>query len=347
MNGGGGIQETEVELGMEDEAQAAAFREEFSQFAAEAPEQIKALRENLIELLSPFDAFDILANAWMANTPLNSNTYRESDMEGLMAIPDYVALLCVQRHSRKPTAKAERLIDGRLIDQINELVKQILSLTDLHLSYEARNEGSAFEHLRGRMVSRRMYVQGPGFDFQERELLAALFDDAQTKEDLLSSIGFTAEDGLAIGDAIMEVSLKKFFERSQGGRAVPKLIEQSLQQGEDLGLPTEQLSKMPKAERVKRLQQLGKIYTFSDLGSTMQVGAAEIAAKKHQSRLRRWVSFGWCADTPGLLDLVGLIVGDWRPDEDLDRLLGGWSSLPLVPWLTLTRIQTSDCQGSG
>lgn len=77
----------------------------------------------------------------------------------------------------------------------------------------------------------------------------------------------------------MEVSLRKFFERSRDGRAVPKAIEQGLQQGEDLGLPTEQLAKMPKAERARRLQQLGKIYTFSDLGSTTQVSEVEISAE--------------------------------------------------------------------
>ena len=78
-----------------EQEQAEQFRAEIRKLAENAPQKIKELQADLVStLLAPFDAFDIVANLWMVNTPKDPNTYRESDQAGLMCIPDYVALVC-------------------------------------------------------------------------------------------------------------------------------------------------------------------------------------------------------------------------------------------------------------
>lgn len=150
------------------------------------------------------------------------------------------------------TAKAERLIDGHLIDQINELVKQIHAEASVAL-LEMDDRG------------RRELTRG----FRRiREMTEAdgLFHDMSMLVGRDGSLGITFMAG----------------------------------PGSDLNALERRLG----------------LYSM---------------AKKHQSRLRRWVSFGWCADTPGLLDLVGLIVGEWHPDEDLDQLLEEMEIAPSRP----------------
>jgi hypothetical protein len=264
----------------------AEFQAELRQLGNEAPQRIAGLQEELIEVLAPFDAFDILANAWTMNTPLDPNTYRETEQTGLLAIPDFLLLLCAQRPSRAPTVDGEggRLIDGPILDQIDGLVREILELTNLHLALKLQSARDAIEELRGRLLARRMFVQGPGFEFQGRELLAVLFGSEKIQAALVAGIGFTEQDALAISDGLEEASLSKFSDRSRDGRSLPELLKQALRNDETellnkLGLPLEQLAEMADGEREQALDSMGAAFTFSALGSTMQVTVAEVAAQ--------------------------------------------------------------------
>jgi len=196
-----------------------------------------------------------------------------------MGVVDYVALICSERESRRPVIDREPLIDGKALDRIDGLARQILALTDLHLS-AGGPDTDAFEQVRRRMVRRRMYVQGPGFEFQESELIEALFGDEQTERDLIAAIGFSAADALQINEAIIEVSLRKLEERSRDGRALPTLLERELQDAgpllEKLKL-SDMLPQLPPRERARWLKEFGQAFTFLALGTTMQVSIQEVA----------------------------------------------------------------------
>ena len=172
----------------------------------------------------------------------------------------------------------------KILDKADELTKSVFDLTNLHLAHKAQEGGSSFEKLRSKLVARRMFVQGPGFEFQLRELMSALFGREKTKEALLAGIGFTAEDALAISDVVLEVSLRKLAENSRTGQALRGAVEEAVQSGdtdwvEQVGLPAEQLSGMSKAERARTLRDLGRLFTFSDVGTTMQVTEGEVASE--------------------------------------------------------------------
>jgi hypothetical protein len=133
----------------------------------EIQRRVAELRGELIDALAPYEVFDAVANLWVVNSPFDPDTYQESAQEGLMAVSDYVALLCSERASREPTAPGGGPMDGPVIDRIDELTRAILGLSDLEMTVRASRSGDPFERLRVQLLSRRMIVQGPGFDFQE------------------------------------------------------------------------------------------------------------------------------------------------------------------------------------
>jgi hypothetical protein len=251
---------------------------------AEAPARIAALREELVEVLAPFDAFDVIANLWVVNSPFDPDTYRESAQEGLMSVSDYVALLCAERPSRAATGAGGGMLDGPILDRIDGIVRAILGLTDLTLTAEARAAKDPFEVLRRQVVSRRMFVQGPGFDFQEEALIDRLFEEERTRAELLDRVGFGARDGLAIGEAIVEVALNRFSEQRVENRDVAALLAKvPPESADDLGDPFKpivaQLAQLSEAEKRAATKRLEIALSFSSLGRTMAVRANEVAAQ--------------------------------------------------------------------
>lgn len=251
---------------------------------AEAPARIAALREELVEVLAPFDAFDVIANLWVVNSPFDPDTYRESAQEGLMSVSDYVAQLCAERPSRAATGVGGGILDGPILDRIDGIVRAILGLTDLSLSAGARVAEDPFESLRRQVVSRRMFVQGPGFDFQEEAMLDRLFEEERTRAELLDRVGFGARDGLAIGEAIVEVALNRFSEQRTENRDVAKLLaKMPPESADDLGDPFKpiaaQLAQLSETEKRAATHRLEIALSFTSLGRTMAVRASEVAAQ--------------------------------------------------------------------
>ena len=70
------------------------------EFIAGIPERLEVLKGGFVSLMAPFDAFDVLTNLLIANLPLNAETYRESEHEGLVAFVEYAALILLERPSR-------------------------------------------------------------------------------------------------------------------------------------------------------------------------------------------------------------------------------------------------------
>jgi hypothetical protein len=270
---------TEVD-GAESAVEAA---EGISDLVAESPARIAALRQELTGLLAPFDAFDVVANLWVVNSPFDPDTYRESAQEGLMSVSDYVGLLCAERPSRAATATRGGMLDALVLDRVDGLVRAILGLTDIQMSARAKEADDPFEVLRGQVVSRRMFVQGPGFDFQEEALLDRLFEEEQTRAELLDRLGFGARDGLAIGAAITEVGLARFSERQTENRDVAQLLARSSPDsvagfGDPVKAVAAQLADLSDKEKRAVAHRLEIALSFSSLGDTLAVRASELAA---------------------------------------------------------------------
>ncbi len=249
----------------------------------EIQERIGELRVELIAALAPYDVFDAVANLWVVNSPFDPDTYQESAQEGLMAVSDYVALLCCERPSREPTAPGGGPMDAPVIDRIDELARAILGLSDLEMTTRAHGSADPFEPLRVQLLSRRMIVQGPGFDFQETELLKALFEDPKVKHALEETIGFGATDALEIADAIVSIGLRRYEKRRDRGNEIIDLLEQTPAAAtSDLEEPFAALARLlqegTESERRDVRRSAEFAVSFSSLGEAFQVTVSDIEA---------------------------------------------------------------------
>lgn len=275
--------------------------------------QIDELREKLAFELGPYDAFDLIANLWVVNSPFNPNTYRESTHEGLMTVSDYVGLLLSERPSREPTREAGGPIDAPVLDGIDGMVKVILGLTDMQMSAQARQSEDRFEEVRAQLLSRRMFVQGHGFDFQESALIEELLAAPEIEAELESKIGFDASDGLAISEAIVDLGLQEFLQRRDETSGIVALIQEEGAPpglGEAVESIAHQLGKGSKEERRRTRKEVEVALSFARLGSSFQVRAEEltaatgIAVSKVEAYLRAFsTTFG---QAPGSTSALGL-----------------------------------------
>jgi hypothetical protein len=251
------------------------------------PEEIRrriaGLRGELTDFLAPYDVFDVVANLWVVNSPFDPDTYQESAQEGLMAVSDYVALLCSERTSRAPIAPGGGLMDAPVIDRIDELARTILGLSDLEMTVRASRSEDPFERLRIQLLSRRMIVQGPGFDFQEEELLKSVFGDPKVKYELDGRLGFGATEGLRIAEAIVSVGLRRYEERRDRGNEIIDLLEDAATTTPDDDEPPAAVARLLRqgtpSERRAARRSAEFAASFSRLGETFQVDATEIAAE--------------------------------------------------------------------
>lgn len=245
--------------------------------------RITERRAELIDALAPYDVFDVIANLWVVNSPFDPDTYKESAQEGLMAVSDYVALLCSERESREPTATGGGLMDAPVIDRIDGLARAILGLSDLEMTTRAARSGERFERLRAQLLSRRMLVQGPGFDFQEEALLEEVFEDQKVKTALEGTLGFGASAALEIAETIVSVGLRRFEERRDRGEEIIGLLESPATPASELEEPLAAVARLLRegtpAERRAARRSAEFSVSFSSLGEAFQVNAAEIAGK--------------------------------------------------------------------
>jgi hypothetical protein len=247
----------------------------------ELDRRIAELRDELIEALAPYDVFDVIANLWVVNSPFDPDTYQESAQEGLMAVSDYVALLCSERPSREALASGGGPMDAPIIDRIDELARAIMGLSDLAMTGRARSSADPFEQLRVQLLSRRMFVQGPGFDFQETELLKVLFEDPKVKDVLEERIGFGATEALEIAEEIVSVGLRRFESRRDRGKEIIDLLEQTPASAiADLEEPYPALAHLLQegTDRERRAVRRNAEFaiSFSSLGEAFQVTSSDI-----------------------------------------------------------------------
>jgi hypothetical protein len=278
---------TTVRWGPSDrsESEMEAYRHATEEWLEGLPEQITRLREEIRVLVAPFDAFDVVSNLWLANAPLDPDTYKESTA-GVTAIAEYVASVCLERDNRAPTSGADRLLDARVLGPLSDKVREVLMLHSLQIHHEILSapgdDSPAFRELRARLVSHQLYVQGPGFDFQETPLLRDLFGHDATTKALVSSVGFSVDDAIRLADACSAVGLERIQARSARARKFARELTEACDDPgssssdtlKDVAL---RLKEFTKAERKKRIRNLSMAWAFAALGHTTQVTVGDLS----------------------------------------------------------------------
>jgi hypothetical protein len=263
------------------------FRDDFF---ASLPSEIETLKQEVVQVMSPFDAFDVLTNLLIANMPLDVETYRESTHEGMFVLVEYAGLLLLERPSREGD-DPERLrpLDGPVIRELQTKLREMLSLSSF-AAMHAMTSGDdarprAIDEVRRQIVQRELFLRNPTYEWQERETLIGLFGGEVVAADLRASVGFDVEAALAFTKALWNIGFERFRQRAEASRELEKHLAQSIERatrGEELEEQNfapiaEFLSKEPKGRQKRLIRNMAIGYAWTRAGDAMQVTPSELA----------------------------------------------------------------------
>lgn len=253
--------------------------------------QLDEVRSDLISALQPFDAFDIIVNVGLSNTPLNADTYRETEFEGLIAGVEVIAALLVQR-GRAGTESEAPAIDAIVLDKLNTLARRALRLTSWRRLAVLRSEvtnGSdaddAMGGLRHSMLSRELFLRNPAYADQELRTIDGIFGRGQVAEALMETVGFNADHAVAITNQLVERAgeiLNAEARRLRGDVEVVRDLYEGWRSGSndvpDVLVPLfETIGAVSPKVAIRRIVETGVIGFWSQVGDTLSFIAAALS----------------------------------------------------------------------
>ncbi len=167
-------------------------------FALRRRGQLKKLRR----LVRRLDAFDAIANLVLASTPMDPETYRESEFAESMAAPELVALAFAEENA----PFKGRTSPGDL-GALHDLAPQIVTSANLGLMFHLQRRSTATKkpevvpRLKYAMVTRELHLRNARFYEEEVELLAGLFTGG-TRAALVERLGFGYEEMQRLFDTV-------------------------------------------------------------------------------------------------------------------------------------------------
>lgn len=194
----------------------------------ELPDIIREKVEKLEEIISELDPLDVMANASLANTPFNADTYKEYEFEGNLAHAEFITLICLKRpqwtsENRSTTAPEH----GDIIRLVKEIFNAAHALYGTEVADPARTEPpSIVEEMRFLMRINELSVRFPIYEHHLKEQLVSLL--APVDEWMLQELGFSIGDAIALTDGIAALTRRKLVKRVSEGREERKLLRREV-----------------------------------------------------------------------------------------------------------------------
>lgn len=242
---------------------------------------IRAMADEVLTLMAPYDAFDLVVNLYLRNAPINPDTYKETTHEGLLVIPEYAALLLLSRGSREGSEPTARLIPGNTIEACNAKIRQILHLVQLEIMGRlAPLEDRQLSTLRFSQLSKELMIRVPSFPHQEEATLRQLFEHHAVAEKLTESVGVDLSDALTLWRAISESQMQKLadelamVDRMRADALAGPLDESYGPLGE---VVEEARRRVPRKRLPAELTRIGFAMAWTAIGSVLQCTAQELA----------------------------------------------------------------------
>jgi len=266
----------------------AVWRTAQRDFANELPDRIRDLRAELRQRLSAFDAFDAIANLWLANVPLSPDSYRESTEDGLLVIPELATCLLISRSTRAGTTGGHPF--GPHAADTQEKLRELLTLEQWRVFSDDRSsEDSVFDEIRKVHRSHQLVVRGVSYPWQEQATTVELCGDGDLGDELARHMGFSANEAFRMCEAVSAVGMARMSERAQHAQRIEASLLASAQEAKETGtapnVPTQladqlrEMATLNKRKRRTRARQLATSWAFSDIGATLSFSAEDLAAR--------------------------------------------------------------------
>lgn len=175
-----------------------------------------------------YDALHLLANFCFANLPTNPNKYVESEEEASATQVELLAAILLRRESRD-TAETDLLpIGAEILDAVRQPLQELLGLLTFDGFASALKGSSSAEEasIRALSATHSLYLHAPGFHWQQKAAIRALFADEGTAKALSRVLRFNAHGGLACTEALEELIGEHFAARGELSRSATKEAQQ-------------------------------------------------------------------------------------------------------------------------
>ena len=77
--------------------------------------------------MEPYDAFDIVANLYFLNVPVDADTYEASSHQGLISVVECAGVICLERSHRYGSGPREMPVDGHTAEGWSDSICSILA----------------------------------------------------------------------------------------------------------------------------------------------------------------------------------------------------------------------------
>jgi hypothetical protein len=174
---------------------------DFREAAVCANRRIDDLVKLIVEMVVPFDAFDVLEAVRISELLINPNDYRESEHEGSAAVVEITALILASRTSREGTApdKEDHRADASaVIEPIIESARQIVSLGSMARLLLTVVEQADLGSLQMSAILREVHVRNISYPHMLEDTLDLLFDDAEIETLCLEVLGYTVREARSV-----------------------------------------------------------------------------------------------------------------------------------------------------
>lgn len=236
---------------------------------------IERRRNALRELLEPFDAVHLLAHVMLREIPLDPDTYRETQHDGLAFVVEFVAAELVRRPGREGTERPTSPIDGRLIDEIHTSMQEVALLESFRRARRV-GRGTPEGAARSRAAMQHLMLRGPGWAWQEHGVLRGLSGPAHLETRIRDQLGFTADDAIACSEAaaaLFPIQMEKHREETRHEIAAfndehPAHV-----------WATQVIEGWQKAPAKQQALYIPASWAFTHIGDAMLIGTDDLAAR--------------------------------------------------------------------
>ena len=261
-----------------------------AEFHKHAPELIAKQATELEGILDRYDPLDVMAHISFMNMSGNPETYKEWAHEGQPAFVEYVTLLCLKKPHHTPSDPRDRFIDGSVLEDIQNRLKQIHSDTmwffgTKHIEPNKAGPPSVMEELQFESVTHGLFVRNPGYFQHLEDLLRGLFQPLTAWME--SNLGFSVDDAISFGQAIDRMVNRRVGTRCDRARDEEKKLRQYVRAFRKSGsLPNDytegtitKLAGLRDDNLRRKIRNLLTGWTFLALGDTYAFTAEELAAE--------------------------------------------------------------------
>jgi hypothetical protein len=149
---------------------------------------IRSARERCREIAriaEPFDAFDLIECVRLNEFPMNPQTYKETEHEGMAAVIELIAAILAGRGQRDGTRTSEtdrRERPDEIVDDVAKMAHAVMDDISIATMLRIADESGAEGAIRLGAILREMFVRNLSYEHMVEDTLRSLFELKQSDQ---------------------------------------------------------------------------------------------------------------------------------------------------------------------